>query len=358
LADQAMAVAEAPQLCECGCGGQPKTPRARFLPGHHMRLVTWRDPSHRPVCRYCGRQACNSTPSFKGSLKSYDPETDSYVCNTCQDGRARVKGVRCRRCGTRRDFILSRIRETKSYDPQSNTWLCGRCQAHDAVRGARAELLARYSIGPADSPDSRLAAMQDHAARTIGSAGARARREQRLAATQARRMTEEGRHRLSIHRLLAARRLGLFRLCPSCQKLVYVSRYHLLKGRPGFHGNCYREFERTPQYKLWRQHIGNLRSPTVRLRLKRYPHPLPPRPPGRPPTPEQLEERFCWLLRHYLLRESWAEIAHRGGYERSAIAKGVASLLAILPDSWSEVFGGKEIGRRLDDLLPMDRLRP
>jgi hypothetical protein len=342
---------DAPRLCECGCGGHPKTPGARFLPGHHGRVAPRAADGkllaiYQPRTCDCG---CGGHPKSHRSR---------FLPGHNMRPRGIPLTIRCRRCGHEQHYRPSHLKYVKSYDRKTGTYLCSPCQAHDRTRIATAALLAKRGVGSKDVPEVRQEALRDVADHMVRVAGGRQNVIAMMRASQGRH-TEKGRVRRSIHQWVNGRRAGRFQLCRGCSKLIYLPparlRPKLRRPALGFHDNCYREFQQTNEYKLWRQQVGSLKSPMLHFRLTRYPHPLPPRPPGRRPTFEQLESRFRWLLRHYLLRESWAEIAAKDGYERSTIAKGVASLIDILPDSWRKVFGKPT---SLDKLLPIDRLRP
>lgn len=347
-----MAPAGAPRLCECDCGGElkDKRGRSRFLPGHHMYVY-----GHRwPTCRRCGRKA--SRPGKR--LDSYDAQTNTYLCKWC-----RRQEVRCRRCGKVAELTPQRIANLKTLRTEADgslTYLCRECQARDRSRIARAALLKQhYDIGPGDA--AAREAWKDHIEAVVRTVGGRQNlRNMREGSRGRGLMTEKGRRKLTIKKMIAAQRAGEFRLCPlpSCQKLIYLSPFRVRDGALGFHRECYREYMNSDSYKDWRENLGDLRSPTLSLRLRRFAHPSPPRQRGNPPTSEQLKNHFRWLLRHYLLHQSWRGIqAIEGTYSHSAISEGVKSLIAMLPDSWSQVFCGHITGQRLDKLLPIGRLK-
>ena len=188
-------------------------------------------------------------------------------------------------------------------------------------------------------------------------AGGRSKLQELSRRALERGISEKSRRRRAARELVTRSRPGEFRLCRLCHRLIYLAPYRLRQGALGFHNSCYRQYQQTDDYKDWRRKLGSLKSPMLKLRMRRHPHPLPPGRAGKPPTPEQLTVRFRWVLKRFLLHKSLRKIASEEAWALGTIAEGIGTFIAVLPDTWNEVFGGGNRGQRLDDLLPIARLR-
>ncbi len=314
------AQAEIPRLCACGCGAAPKTSGCRFLRGHN----NFARYGPQPRCRGCGRKASTQ----RRRLLSYDQGTNTYKCKWCKS-----QEVTCRRCGHVAVICPSRIKKLRSLriERGKRTYLCVHCGGHDHARQRLLPslLFKRYGISPRGDDPARVSAMQDHAARARKAGpGLWA-----LAERHKNGLTAGGRRRLQIARLLGARRGGSFRLCP-CGKLLYQPPFR--KNRPGLHGTCYRSRLTDPAETRTRGR-GRPRGSVDR---------------------QLLNIRYRWLLLRFLRHQGWGEIARAEQCERQTVKDGVKAFVALLPDSWGQVFGsGAKGGRQLDALLPIDRLR-
>jgi len=332
--------------CACGCGGTPTRAAYRFVAGHqYVGIRPW------PNCRRCGRKAKRPGKA----LDSYDPDTNTYLCPWCHR-----EAVQCRRCGRVVQRTPALINNLKSLERKDGrlTYLCRDCQSHDRLRSVARPMLAWfYEKGREETSE----ALATHVRSLVKRAGGRGALNQARDAARSQGLTEKGRRQLSVHKLVtaASKRQGEFRLCalPSCRRLIYFPPSRLKQGA-AFHRTCYLLYMESPEYLDWRQKIGDLRSPLFRARLARHPHPSPPAPEGRPATQEQWLARFRWTLKRFLLRKSWREIATEEHYRHSTVEEGVQAFISHLPDSWTEMFCGSRPGHRLDELMPVGRLRP
>lgn len=267
--------------------------------------------------------------------------------------------VTCRRCGKASEHFpgaYARLKTLEIRDGQP-TILCRGCHGRGALRAGTARLLADYGVtNPADP--ARKAALARHMRAAVDKAGGRAVLIERANAAKRGGISEQGRRRRSLHQFVSTkRRQGEFRRCPLCRKLAYLVPSRLQDGSLGFHGGCYRRWMESPEYQAWAAKLGPVGDPMRPLRLRQEPRPLPPAPRGRPTTPAELERHFRWTVRHFGLGESWREIAAADGFGISVVRGGVFSLIKALPDTWAEAYGGKETGRKLDELLPVEQLR-
>lgn len=337
-------IAETPRLCRCGCGRALRDRYSEFAPGHHVRGSHGRPVRERTPCQ-CG---CGGQPKVLGArfLPGHHLRTPGIPLE-----------IPCRRCGKTRHGRPSRVRQLKSYDPKSGTYLCKNCQAHDRLRRAREKLLNLYGITPSDGPAACRDVFRAQVDEMVKKAGGRQKLKQLRDAARRRGESVPGRRQRSIHLIVNGTRAGDFLLCLSCRKLLYLTPYRRRQGALGFHRACYHRHQHGQDYRRWWKGLGYTKSPMFRLRITRYPHPLPVQQPGKPPTSEQLAARFRWCLKRFLLRKSLREIAREEAWALATIAEGIGTFIAVLPDTWNEVFGGGKPGRRLDDLLPIARLR-
>jgi hypothetical protein len=169
-------------------------------------------------------------------------------------------------------------------------------------------------------------------------------------------LTDAGRAKLAVARTINKPRAGAFRLCPLCQKLIYLHPSQVKQAVPGFHRQCYRSWRQSAAYRTWMsdcRKLGN--DPMKRFQLARPP--LPPAPSHRPPSHDELNRALGWTLRHFFQFESWRAIAGADHYSHVAVIKAVRRLVRTLPESWGLVFQGRPTGRHLDALLPVGRLQ-
>lgn len=312
-------------------------------------------PRPPPPCSGCGRIASLTWRRFT----TYDATSHTYVCGDCRDRSKPAVSLTCRRCGKQRSFKPSAAtaRDTVQDGPNGQTYMCRPCQGRETLRHARTKLLTRYGVTPSDDADTRLAAMQEHAARMVTKGGGRAKVLELANAARANGISDRGRERLSLGLLASKPRPGTFQLCHLCRKLLYLPPSRQTQGAVGFHAECHHEWQRSEVYQRWLREIGSPSDPMRDLRIQRLPRPLPPAPRGRQPTSEQLGRQLRWLIRHFGLGDSWREIGQADHIDHANVRRGVLALIPMLPDSWVTVFGGRRTGRMLDKHLSIDRLR-
>jgi hypothetical protein len=306
-------------------------------------------PALAPICRVCGTPGRTLAPAQLGYLATFDPATGTYVCQR-KGCRAQAGGLTafCRRCPNSVHGHRKRILGLKSLIREGDrlTYLCWPCQSHDKMRAMLAKQLADAGV-PADADQS----VRSQALLARLGDGRQWGRPQPI-------FTEQGLRRKTAGMLLSdAQRGAVFRLCPYCRKLIYLRPSRLKAGALGFHGACYRAYRQTEQHREWRKLVGSARSPRYQARRRRYPEPLPHKGPGRAVASDQLAQRFRWLIRQTLLRQSLREIAALDQCGRSTVSEGIAAFVDLLPNTWTEVYGGGTTGKHLDDLLPIARLR-
>jgi hypothetical protein len=315
-------------------------------------------------------RTCRCKPDCPAIVKSADAVyAVGHYSRTVKGRLRRVPRVSlvCKSCGrttamTQRRLAYQRTRELTS---AGLTHLCHRCNgvaARDQLKRARASLVRRYYDDGARTPAQIKAGLQQHI-RLVVKAKEKAKEKRSGEAT----ISEWGRLRKSLGKLARShRRTGEFRLCPLCHKVKYVypERIHLsdresIEGRRpsrGFHRGCSHAWRKTERYKTWRRQIGDLHSPLLPLRLKKFPEPWPPVARGDSPRPTELDRYFRWTLRHFFFGESWREIGIAEGFRHGTIRLGVVSFVDRLPVSWVDVFGRKHFALRLDEILPTDLL--
>jgi hypothetical protein len=310
------------------------------------------------TCRACGKTIRKYLCELDVTA-TLDRATSTYLCKDCQvaEARSRRVAVTCRRCYISTEMVPSRAAglESIQWSATGATYLCGPCGGHDAAPRLRAALQRLYEPTP---PDEALA---KHIRAVTAEAGGRAHLlELARRAARAGQSDKARRHRGILYRVNGAprgARAGEFRLCPVCRLLTYLLPSQVRRGASGSHQRCEREWRRSSEYREWRRSLGNSRSPLFALRRQGSPPPRPRRPGGRPPAAAQLEARFRFVLRHFLLHQSWREIGRLEHYTHGAVTQGVRALIAVLPDTWVEVFGNNLTGQRLDAWLPIQRLR-
>lgn len=356
-----------PGTCACWCGGVP-SPGKRFISGHHSRVMPLDEHGRllrktRVVCRGCDRTWQGEPEAARG----YDAGTHTYLCRTC--GKRLQVELRCPRCQLVRHVDRHRLSGYRSlrWTPDGATALCRPCGGHEAARKGRAVILATQGVSFKDDAATQRAAFRDFFARDRKRRDAPAPKSKAhlavLAAGRAVRQQRGTSHHVRdriANRLLAGYpRKGEFRVCPLCHCLVYLEPREIREERPGYHGECWAQWAEGPEFKEWQAAVGRAGTPLYDKRRAQYPVPRPHPPARRPPPPELLDQWFRWLVRHYLLQQSWGEIhaSVEGWAGRSSIQKGVKAFIALLPARWVTVFGTRRAVARLDHVLPIERLR-
>lgn len=320
-----------------------------------LRATLWRSSV---VCRGCGR-GVERPPSKRRALKSAEQggEGATYLCPPCGARRRRAAvEVVCRRCGRVIEYAPGSIGRLKTLEQRGGilTHLCKSCSGRVNMHKAQARALAEYDVTPAAAPAHRLQALQEHRAAMVKKAGGQTKLVQ---LSRASTMSKRGRRRQALGKFIRRNRDGELRLCPLCRKLIYLGPARVRLRAPGFHGACWAKWQAGAEYKQWRRDVGNTADPMVRFRLRQFPLRLPARPRGKPAGPEQLDRHFRWLLRYFGLGHSWRQIAEQDHYSHGAVRKGVHALIALLPESWIEVFPSSKRGHQLEQLLPAKQLR-
>jgi hypothetical protein len=327
------------------------TPGSRYCIGHHRRRDR-RDPPR--ICSGCGREGW---PRL-AELKWLDPNSATYVCDDCRPGTSRIV-VFCRRCPKSKRLWPSAVRQRKSIEQDERGYwqLCRECRSRDTLRFGRMAQASELGVLPSDDPDVRRAAMQERMASAVAAAGGRVKLMELANNARKRGLTERGRRRLTLGLMIAAERPGQFRLCLLCHKLIYLAPSRFTQGASGYHGECWNRWRWGAVYREWITKVGSPDGPLASARRRRFPPPTPPRPAYRPPGAPHLDRSFRWLLRHYGLSQSWRDIGGRESIDHKTVSRDVRRLIAILPDSWAKVFGGKRAGKQLDTLLSIADLR-
>jgi hypothetical protein len=298
-----------------------------------------------------------------GALVSYDNKTETYLCSECRQIERRVEPIdlRCRRCGKqpKRKILPERLKHLRSakWREGQPTYLCLRCAGRENARTMRRRLLATYGVTAGDTEDVRLEAMRAHVELHMRPSARSKTLVVARAAIRERGVSDKARTQWSLGHFVKEQRAGEWRLCPLCRKVHYLSPQEAAEGKPGMHNSCYRQFAQSEIYRDWRRKVGSMRSPHLRVLLKRFPFPVPAPPRGRPPTSVHLDRNFRWTLRHFYFGESWREIAERENYTHGSIQHGVQIFIGLLPETWLEVFPDPRQGRRLEAALPVAQLR-
>jgi hypothetical protein len=128
-------------------------------------------------CRKC-QKASRVSPSSAKALASYDPHEGTYLCRAC--AAAEIVELRCRTCGARSfhtqsyikraaDRPLKGLKTTFEWTQEGATHICRACQkpqARDRLRRARAKYLReQYGIEAADGSEVIKEAWQEHRTR-------------------------------------------------------------------------------------------------------------------------------------------------------------------------------------------------
>jgi hypothetical protein len=331
-------------LCGCGCGEPVLMAGSTFRRGHHQRLL-------RANCVRCRRRAPRGFRASKG----YDLATGAWTCMPCRVEQNRL-WVRCRRCPRWRQLFPSQADSLKSLKREGGTatYLCRQCNGRALGAAAYRKILANHGAVLSDPPEYRLQAMQAHVQEAWNRGGGK----RPFPPPSGFSRSKSARRHMTISGMIGGKRRGAFGLCPLCHRLVFLSQSRVDGGALGFHRACYSIWRRDDEYGEWRRKVGSRSHPLFHLRLRRFPRPMPPPRFGRPLRDRELRRDFVWLLRHALRGESYRDIGRSDGSPHRTVADGVGRLIAILPDSWGEVFSGKRPGKVLDELLPIGRLRP
>jgi hypothetical protein len=377
------------------------------------------------ICRKCSsrrveihcRGGCGKVQDLTAceleNVATYRKEDASFLCFDClQSERGKDSVVlTCERCNVNEVILTpSEIKNRARHFKGNGTarYLCKSCRGQDMAPKARAALVNKL-LDPehrvstyADDPDvdavlknlpenadlSRDAKLQRavlraHIKSVVGEAGghsaivekSREKREQdgwRGWPWASREMAE--RRRLS--------RLdpdGELCRCPRCHRLWHVlppktgvaaitseGQIDAAARRDQFHPDCWQQWAEGAEHRRWRAGLGRPDSALFRFNLKNHVPPMPPGPSGRPAKSDEFKETLRWLLRHYLLRESWDRIGDDVSYSRQRVRDRVRTLVSFLPDHWMDVFPpdrdagrfyGCTLGTKLDHLVPIDRIR-
>src|SRR5206468_2016864 len=113
-------------------------------------------------------------------------------------------------------WTLKKIKSLKM-EGDKRTNLCHTCNSRASIRAARQKLLAGYGLDRGSSKDDQhevLVEVMAHAVKKGGGYKVVLTKAQEV--HRERGLTEEGRRRFAIGRLVSAKRTGEFRLCPLC----------------------------------------------------------------------------------------------------------------------------------------------
>ena len=313
---------DAPQRCQCSpeCSAAIKTPGGRFAWGHNPRTRE------------------NMIPGGVNRARRLGKVT-----------------LRCRRCGERRSLPLSAARQRKSYDQVTGAYMCRKCQNIDRLKNVARPRLA-WHYGSNDTSDEK-AARAEHMKTVIRGIGGRKVLDEKRDAAHKRGLSERGRLKLSANLLVSKARSGDFQLCPECDRLIYLQLNRVRAGAHGMHKACWRRLQNSERFREWRRRLGRGDSPLYRARLAQNPIPLKKQGRGYRVSSEQWNQRLTWLLRRFVFRESFRGIAVRDGKAVDTVAHGIHALIAVLPDTWDEVWGGTPSAKSWEKLAPLSRLR-
>jgi hypothetical protein len=285
-------------LCACGCGQQVGKPEALYIFSH----------PHRP----------------------------------------RVT-LRCRRCPTTIELTETEAKKRLTHewnDGVNPTYLCKKCVARENIREAdriflQNRKLVNLKMTSETDRERRKKAHQDQmvvatrkaiALVGLNETSDRKKLNDLLAMPSLRRGLSERallnrRNSRAVHSI---DRPGLdFSLCPRCGKLLANA-----AGRD--HRSTHGRYDAS---------CAGLLATTAPPQARRG---------GRP---RKLRDQLRWLLRYLLLRDSWGEVAAKEGFARATVANGAKALVGLLPGTWHAVFGADLLGRQLDELAPMPRVR-
>lgn len=404
-----MAAFRQPSLaCRGGCGSRTRGENAR----NGRRGPTYRESDDTylcrkcsrpapPTCRFCGEPTKLEKPAEWKGLKSLDSATNKFTCLNCQGGARRIERIRCRGCGNDAPEPATETRTRSTYEEATDTYLCAECWREElAVNASNARIVVRcrvpfcreersltvgqlkqrptydketatflcakhsiqetlqnylaaeYGLTRRTKPADRLKILQDVAADMRSGSAGKPRRPGRL--------TEEGRRLRSIAAFINHRAPG-FRYCAACSGVKYIYPSWEERGVNLLHGSCYTAWQQSEAYIAAARARGNPRDDVGKeRRLRINPLPMPKMGKGNRPKPEDLERHFKWTLRHFLRDESFKEIAASETAQKitlSGVRRAIGAFIRRLPESWSEVYSGNPSGRRLDEILPVSRLK-
>jgi hypothetical protein len=137
--------------------------------------------------------------------------------------------------------------------------------------------------------------------------------------------------------------------CRLCTKILTTSpggrRLH------GGEGMCWDTWRRSPEYRAkWKQRRWGTVEHGAPI------DPTMPRWRGHPTTPEGLARKYGWLIRHYLLRQTFTSIAEEDGVSREAVTQGVDDLVSWLPSDLACAFPRPGMRKAIERALGQRRL--
>jgi hypothetical protein len=315
------------------------------MPGHNWALARLNPPKPASCRGGCGREKPMRGAYSPRRHKSWDPETETFLCNSCSKLKPRIR-LTCRQCGS--------VREVWPSSPKRRTGLCERC-AGLIVTGPnlrRALLRKRYGLSSRDTSEITMEAQRMQMEHMVQRVGGRRALLQKANAARAGGLSEEGKRRSRVSHAISRTWTGKFVLCPWCGLLNHLRPER--SDRPGFHVECYLAFRQSPKYREW---LGSLGFPAPnagqrRLLLRRFPRP----PVKTGVAPRGTAEYLRWLLKRYLQGKSWRRIAGEERYGQATIRDGVDRITPLLPISWTALYS-KETGKLLDNAIPTANLK-
>jgi hypothetical protein len=347
----------------------------------------------KPTCS-CGRSISLGNAR---KVKSFDPETLTFLCRACSSHRGETMRVVCPECGQARDLSWYRRKSRQQVvGPDGQVKVrCVRCTAQRSIqraqrihtelilgeravsigrRGAETDgdrLFVTYSsahrLKLRDVPRYMLAHRADADAaaairtlkgedlfRQVGAGNVQAGRKSVADLVLANRYSgpHPGKSRTSV---VSARLTGAFYLCPLCGLLVYRRANSITPSGHVWHRPCLFAWEWTPDGHRWMSGRRAAKAQGIPSEaLDPFPMPPPLFPKGGAPVSGALLMAGYGALLQWRNGASVAQLAREAGTARQSMQDRLAGIQARLPACWELVFqsttGGLDARQRLHPL--------
>jgi hypothetical protein len=324
--------------CLCGCGGKTSfsdtRPEARTLAikipcanakcGVPRIRKRWKKDRHRKLCPTCA----TAVERIEFTCVGYQDHDATLHARTCpRTMQLRPSDV------SSRQWIKKRFPDSR-FDVYTKTYQCNSCAGaerliawtEEELNKARAKKypdLNTKILGKIRTREKRLELRRAH--HSDVSPNFKATREaQERGRKNFAQMGAEGKTWPKMTKANLIRRWSgkalpkriRFGLCIVCEKIAMTYGPE----EPRFHSACHQKWQTSPEGKTFQS-----------LRVRGLDANLPPPPPGRPVTEENLKRSYSWAIQHYLAEKSYREISQQNGLSHPSVIERVESLIAQLP---------------------------